>query len=108
MQRSGPVEERRNSEERLLGLRIVLIAGFCLLAISFWLLQVVQHQKYREIADNQHQRTIPLRAPRGIVVDRDGRVLVENRSSFTISIVRERVTDLDETIRRLAHVTQVD
>ena len=40
-----------------------------------------------------------LRAPRGVVFDRDGRVLVENRHSYSISIVREHTKDLNRTIR---------
>ena len=44
----------------------------------------------RSWADNNYLRTIPLRAPRGVLFDRNGRVLVENRDSFTIAILRER------------------
>ena len=70
---------------------------FSVLAVSFWVLQVVQHAKFEEMAENNHQRTLALRAPRGIVFDRDGRVLVENRHSYSISIVREHTKDLDRT-----------
>ena len=45
------------------------------------------------MAENNHQRTLALRAPRGVVFDRDGRVLVENRHSYSISIVREHTKD---------------
>ena len=47
------------------------------------------------MAENNHQRTLALRAPRGVLFDRDGRVLVENRHSFSISIVREHTKDLE-------------
>ena len=58
--------------------------------------------KYEEMAENNHQRTLALRAPRGVLFDRNGKVLVENRHSFTISIVREHTKDLDRTMRLLA------
>ena len=77
---------------------------FAALAISFWFLQIVEHAKYEELAENNHQRTLALRAPRGILYDRNGAVLVENRHSFTISIVREHTKDLDRTIRMLSEV----
>ena len=64
----------------------------------FWYLQVVQHRKFREMAENNHQRTLALRAPRGTLFDRDGRVLVENRDAFNISLVREQTRDLDRTL----------
>ena len=60
------------------------------------------------MAENNHQRTLALRAPRGVVFDRDGTVLVENRHSYSISIVREHTKDLNRTIRLLAAVLGVD
>jgi penicillin-binding protein 2 len=101
---SGAFEERRTSQGRLLGLRILFAVAFALLAVAFWSLQVVQHAKYEELAANNFTRAIPLRAPRGVLFDRTGRVLVENQYSFTIAIVREETKDLDATIQRLAEV----
>src|SRR5499427_2255323 len=102
------VEDRRKATIRLNGLQFVIAALFSLLAVSFWTLQVVQHAKYEELAENNHQRTLALRAPRGLVFDRDGRVLVENRHSFSISIVREHTKDLNRTIKVLAGVLGLD
>ena len=73
----------------------LIVGVFSVLAVSFWVLQVVQHAKFEEMAENNHQRTLALRAPRGMVFDRDGRVLVENRHSYSISIVREHTKDLE-------------
>ena len=42
------------------------------LAIAFWVLQVVQHDQYLELAENNHQRALVLRAPRGVLFDRNG------------------------------------
>ena len=105
---TGPVEDRRSITIRLVVLQVGCAVVFTVLAFSFWYFQVVQHEKYRELAENNHQRTIALRAPRGVMFDRNGAVLVENRSSFTISIVREHVTDLDRTVRSLSEVAGLD
>jgi penicillin-binding protein 2 len=104
----GAYEDRQSLHTRITALQIGAVVCFAALAISFWLLQVVQHQKYREMADNNRLRTIPLRAPRGILFDRNGKVLVENRYSRTIAIDRERATNLDATLTKLAQVTGVD
>jgi penicillin-binding protein 2 len=104
----GAFEDRRSLQGRLVMLRIALGGAMGLLAVAFWILQVVQHGKYEEMAQNNHLRAIPLRAPRGVVFDRAGRVLVENRNSFTIAIVREQSANLDAAIDRLANVTGVD
>ena len=98
------VEDRRKASVRLSGLQVVIAAGFSILAVSFWVLQVVEHQQFNEMAENNHQRTLALRAPRGLVFDRDGRVMVENRHSYSISIVREHTKDLGRTIRILSTV----
>jgi len=98
------VEDRRGIITRLSVLQYVITGLFSILAISFWVLQVAQHAKFEEMAENNHQRTLALRAPRGIVLDRDGRILIENRPSFSISIMREHSKDLNRTIRMLAAI----
>jgi penicillin-binding protein 2 len=102
------VEDRRKVTLRLTALQYGVIVIFSMLAVSFWVLQVVQHAKFDEMAENNHQRTLALRAPRGLVFDRDGRILVENRHSYSISIVREHTKDINRTVRLLASVIGVD
>ena len=101
-------EDRRKITIRLAILQYVVVVTFSVLAVSFWVLQVVQHAKYEEMAENNHQRTLTLRAPRGLVFDRNGHVLVENRHSYSIAIVREHTKDLNRTVRLLASVLGVD
>ncbi|MEQ1730211.1 MAG: penicillin-binding protein 2 [Vicinamibacterales bacterium] len=101
-------EERRRVGLRLSVLQYLTVVLFSVLAMSFWYLQVVQHDRFREMAENNHQRTLPLRAPRGVVFDRDGKVLVENRHSYSISIVREQTKDINHTVRLLAQVLGLD
>ncbi len=105
---TAPIEDRRSLTVRLVVLQVGCAVVFAILAFSFWYLQVVQNEKFNELAENNHQRTIALRAPRGVLLDRHGQVLVENRSSFTISIVREHTKDLDRTIRVLSEVAGLD
>jgi penicillin-binding protein 2 len=101
-------EDRRRIGSRLGMLQVGAIVTFLSLVISFWFIQVVQHQKYDEMAENNHQRTLALRAPRGLLFDRNGRVLVDNRDSYTISISREHTKDLDRTIQLLSDVANLD
>src|SRR5215207_3134212 len=101
-------EDKRRLSLRLNVLQWSAVGVFTALAMGFWFLQVVQHAKYEEMAENNHQRTLALRAPRGVMFDRHGKVLVDNRSSFTISIVREHTKDLDRTVRTLSAVAGLD
>jgi penicillin-binding protein 2 len=81
---------------------------FAVLAVAFWYLQVIQHDHYGELAENNHQRTLALRAPRGMLFDRNGRVLVENRHAYNIMLVREQAKDVPGTLNLLASITGVD
>jgi penicillin-binding protein 2 len=100
-------EDKRRLVVRISAIQAVVLAAFLLLAGGFWFFQVAQHARFQVMAENNHQRTLPLRAPRGVILDRLGRVVVENRSSFNISILREHSKDLDRTIELLARVTDV-
>jgi penicillin-binding protein 2 len=107
MMSAGIFDDRRTSEGRLIGLRVLFVSTFAMLVVVFWILQVLQNAKYEGLADSNYLRTIPLRAPRGVLFDRHGRVLVENRDSFTIAVVREGIADLDGTLRKIATATGV-
>jgi penicillin-binding protein 2 len=60
------------------------------------------------MAEENHLRRLPLPAPRGVLLDRDGKVLVDNQSSFNIALVREQTRDLDKTLHILAVATNTD
>ena len=83
-------------------------AAFCVIALSFWSFQVGQHVRFAEMAENNHQRLLSLRALRGTVVDRDGNLLVQNRYSLDICLIREQVADLEWTLGLVAAATGTD
>ena len=101
---SVPGDTKQRVAAKLTAIQIGVALLFGVLAVGFWYLQVVQHARFEELAENNHQRRLALRAPRGVLYDRNGRVLVENRESFSISIVREHSRDLERTIALLARV----
>jgi penicillin-binding protein 2 len=101
-------DDRRSLGLRLSVIQTAVAVAFAALAIGFWVFQVAQHEQYREMAENNHTRKLPLPAPRGVLLDRNGRVLVENRNIFNIALVREQTRDIDETLKQLAAATGVD
>jgi len=105
---TAPTEDRRRISARVGVLQGGVIVGFAALAICFWVLQVVQTEKFVEMANSNYQRTLPLRAPRGVLYDRDGKVLVENRDSFTISIDRESAKHLKQTAGLVSDLLGLD
>jgi penicillin-binding protein 2 len=101
-------DDRQHLALRLSVLQGTVAVAFALLAIGFWVFQVAQHRKFLEMADMNHTRRLPLPAPRGVLFDRNFKVLVENRNTWNIVLVREQTKNLDETLRKLAEVTGVD
>ena len=89
-------------------LQHAVVVVFAALLVSFWHVQIGQHERFLAMAENNHQRRLSLRAPRGAVLDRGGAVLVENRHSLNISLVRDRVDDIDAWMERLARTTGLD
>ena len=103
-----PAREGRHSKALIALFQGGVVLVFVILLGAFWNFQVGQHERFLEMAENNHQRRLSLRAPRGVLFDRNDRVLVENRHSLNISLVRERVSDLTETLRRLSEVVAVN
>ena len=101
-------DDRRSLTLRLGVLQYLVALLFAALAVGFWIFQIAQHEKFLEMAENNHQRTLALRAPRGMVFDRNGELLVRNRQAYSISIDREHTTDLNRTVRVVASVLRID
>ena len=99
---SLPPDDRRSLSLRLTALQALVAMIFAALAVAFWVFQVAQHQKFNEMAENNHRRRLPLPAPRGVLFDRNGKVLVENQNTFNIALDREQSGNIDDTLRLLA------
>jgi penicillin-binding protein 2 len=67
------------------------VAVFFILISGFWQLQVQQQESYSEQADRNSIKSLPILAPRGKILDRDGRVIVDNHSSWTLILSRENL-----------------
>ncbi len=96
--------EQRLFERRAL-VATFLIVGLTLLLIGrLIVLQVVRYDYYAELSQGNRVRVEPLPAQRGLILDRHGVVLAENRPAFQLELVRERVPDVDATLRRLVEI----
>lgn len=101
------VDDRQSLTLRLRILQWTCVAVFIGLATAFWFFQIARHAQFLVMAENNHQRSLPLQAPRGVLFDRHGALLVENRYAFNISIVREQSRNLPGTIAMVADLTGV-
>jgi penicillin-binding protein 2 len=84
---------------------VVIVLTYCL---RLWYLQLIHGDQYRYYSENNRIRLEEISAPRGIIFDRNGTVLVENRPAYHLMLIREDAPDVDETIEDLAKLCQVD
>jgi len=77
-------QEKRSKEQRFWTLAVMAAGGFALIAVGLLRLQIVQHEHYRRLAQENRVRLEVLRAPRGAIFDRNGVLLVDNHPSFNI------------------------
>ena len=80
---------------------------FMLLAMRLWYLQIVSYDSLQERSVRNRTRILTLDAPRGPIYDRYGRLLVDNRPAFQISVMRQDVTDRDLLFERLSALLEI-
>jgi penicillin-binding protein 2 len=87
----------QNLRARMRFIQVLVIALLGLLSVRLYVLQVVRGDRYAEIAVNQRRRRLPIPAPRGMIFDREGRVIVDSRPTYNVILTREDVKGKDLT-----------
>jgi len=100
-------EDLRGLQGRLAVIQWVMVGLMGLLVVNFWQLQVLRGKYYRNLAENNRIRPVPIPAPRGLLFDRNGRVLVDNRPSFNVVLTTEQTDDVDWSVKRLSELLQI-
>jgi penicillin-binding protein 2 len=86
--------DEKLSSVRLTTVQYIILTIFLILAYGLWRLQVMQSEFYAGLAERNRVRTVPILAPRGKILDREGRVIVDNYPSFTALLLRDSSRDL--------------
>jgi penicillin-binding protein 2 len=81
--------DNRLPQARLAVASYIIVGMIGVLLLGFWKLQVIDSDRYSSLAERNRVRSIPVIAPRGRMLDRDGRVLVDNRPSFSVLLLRD-------------------
>ncbi len=89
-------------------LQYVLLACFLVLGYGFWRLQILAYDEYASQADHNRIRTEPIPAPRGRILDREGRVIVDNYPSFNAYLVRDQARSLSDDLALIAQGLHLD
>ena len=87
--------DEKVSALRLTASQYLILGIFLILAYGLWRLQVMQSDYYSLAAERNHTRNVPVLAPRGKILDREGRIIVDNYPSFSALLLRDSSRDLN-------------
>jgi penicillin-binding protein 2 len=106
--------ELRNPERELFYFRRRLMVAGALVVVAFaglfgrfFYLQVVQHAHFQTLAETNRIAIVPIVPNRGVITDRNGIVLAQSYSAYTLEVTPSRVRNLDQTIDQLAEIVDV-
>jgi penicillin-binding protein 2 len=94
--------DNRLPQGRLAMASYVIVGMIGVLLLGFWKLQIIDAEKYSSMAERNRVRSIPVIAPRGRMLDRDGRVLVDNRPSFSVLLLRDDPALVEKNLPAIA------
>jgi len=108
----SPELKNPGREAYLFRRRLTIAGGVVMLALlglfaRFFYLQVVQHRHYQTLAETNRIAIVPIVPNRGVIRDRNGIVLAQSFSAYTLEIQPARIKDLEQTIDALAEVVEI-
>lgn len=92
-------DHTQNLDSRVATIHIIAFIFLAILGVRLYYLQLVKGEYYAEKAENQRVRLIPIPAPRGAILDREGKILVDSRMTFNITLANEPLKKIDITER---------
>lgn len=104
--RNHPVELHKFRMRLTVSAGFVLVL-FLLLYARFYFLQVVQQEHYHTLAEANRISIAPLVPYRGLISDRNGRILAQNYSAYTLEVVPSKIQDLETTLNELAAIIEI-
>ncbi|KIA81091.1 penicillin-binding protein 2 [Chromobacterium amazonense] len=103
----NPQNDEEQFELRLVIAYALIILMFLVLLSRFIWLQVLQHDHFSTLAQNNRISLVPILPNRGLILDRNGVVLAQNYSAYTLELTPSKMPDLDATIKKLKTLADV-
>jgi penicillin-binding protein 2 len=100
--------DEKVSAIRLTAAQYIILGIFLVLAYGLWRLQVMQSDFYSLAAEKNRIRNVPVLAPRGKILDREGRTIVDNYPSFSALMMRDSTRDLAADVDLIAQGLHLD
>jgi penicillin-binding protein 2 len=104
------VDDSQNLRVRLRLIQASVLVLLSVLGVRLYLLQIINGSHYAEVAENQRIRLLPIPAPRGVIFDRNGHLLVDSRPIYSVILSREDTKNIDRSslIKPLSDGLRID
>jgi len=103
----NPQAEDGQFQLRLIVAYCFMLLMFCILIARFVWLQVYQHEHFSTLAQNNRISLLPILPNRGLIMDRNGVILAQNYSAYTLELVPSKMPDMNATIAELAKLVNI-
>jgi penicillin-binding protein 2 len=90
--------------QRLSGAMVLVLVAFAVLIIRLLYLQIIEGTEYRRLSEINSIRLQDIDAPRGLILDRNSQLIVDNRPAFDLKIILKDAKPLDETLEKLSRI----
>ncbi len=100
--------EHRVFKSRVVLAGLAVLVGFAIVLLRAGYLQVVQNSHFQKLSESNRIAHVPIAPNRGIIIDRNGVILAENRSAYTLEIIPSKVANLDAVIDELSSIVEIN
>ena len=107
MRISNHYQEQRQFISRAVIAAGVVFIALCVIAVRLYQLQIVEHLHFKTLSQDNRLKLEPIPPVRGLIYDRKGRLLANNRPAYNLEIIPEQVPNLDQTIDQLSQLITI-
>jgi len=100
----GKNPDREWLKQRIIGVSVCIIFAFAVVFLRFIYLQIIKGDEFRLLSEKNAVRLTGIKAPRGLILDRNKKILVDNRPSFNLKIMLEDAGDVKETMTKVSQM----
>jgi len=93
--------------KRVMGAILCVVVAFSILFMRLFYLQIMKGKEFLKLSENNSIRLESIVAPRGLIFDAEGKLLVDNRPSFDLHIIPRNAKPLEQTLKKLARYTTI-
>jgi len=100
-------KENRTFTRRVILAFLIVLILFSVLIGRVYFLQVVEYERYTAISDRNRIQLQPVAPRRGLIYDRNGILLADNQPTFSVTLLREEISNIDDTLETLSELIEI-